>query len=110
MYLAILAFLLQYVHADIIVEPYYYTNNELPKDNTFAKMVITMGACTCMGVACSQKLFPIKVSEKGEKDEKDEKYIIESDKESTENYKNDIKKLKRDLREFQAILTRLDKT
>ena len=103
MYLAILAFLLQYVHADIIVEP-YYTNNELPKDNTFAKMVITMGACTCMGVACSQKLFPIKVSEK------DEKYIIESDKESTENYKNDIKKLKRDLREFQAILTRLDKT
>tara|TARA_B100001094_G_scaffold287893_1_gene303701 strand:+ start:263 stop:574 length:312 start_codon:yes stop_codon:yes gene_type:complete len=103
MYLAILVFLLQYVHADIIVEP-YYTYNELPKDNTFAKMVITMATCTCMGVACSQKLFPIKVSEK------DEKFIIESDKESTENYKNDIKKLKRDLREFQAILTRLDKT
>ena len=102
MILILILSFLQSVMADISVEP-YFNEGGLPRDNTFANLVLAASACTCVGVACSHKLFPIKVSEE------DERYTIESDKESTENYKEDIKKLKRDLREFQKMLTQLDK-
>ena len=91
---------LQSVTADIAVD---FNKGGLPRDNTFANLVLAASACTCVGVACSHKLFPIKITEE------DELYTIESDKESTDDYKQDIKKLKRDLREFQKMLTQLDK-
>jgi len=98
--LLILSFL-QKVTADMSVHD--FNEDGLPRDNTFANLVLAASACTCVGVACSHKLFPIKITEE------DERYTIESDKESTDDYKQDIKKLKRDLREFQKMLTQLDK-
>ena len=81
--------LLQGVVADMpVMDPYYPEDGTLPRDNIFAGAILAMSACTCIGIVC--KSLPISITDE------DDCLKIESDK--TETYKQDIRKLKRDLR------------
>ena len=104
--------LLQSVMADLIPEPpySYYPEDGLPGDNIFAGALLAMGICTCVGLACKHEPLPITITSTNEDSSDGTVYFeIEADKKSTKNYKQDIKKLKRDLRELQAILSKLDR-
>ena len=102
--------LLHNVHCDLIA-PNPEDEGLILSDNIFVKALVTMSLCTCAGVACHHhKLLPIKIEKTTNHYNEDEYYHIEPDKQSTNNYKQDIKKLKRDLRELQSVLTKLDKT
>ena len=102
--------LLQSVMADLIPEPpysYYQEDGSLPGDNIFAGALLTMGVCTCVGLACKHESLPITITSTSEYST--EYFEIEANKQ-TKNYKQEIKKLKRDLRELQAVLSKLDKS
>jgi len=95
--------------ADLIPEPPYPEDGPLPSDNIFVGALLAMSACTCVGLLCEHKI-PLRITSTNEDSSSGtEYYEIEADKKSTKNYKQDIKKLKRDLRELQAVLTKLDK-
>ena len=100
--------LLQSVVADLIPEPYSYYPDEgaLPGDNIFAGALLAMGVCACVGLACKHESLPITIT--STKEDSTEYFEIEANKQ-TKNYKQDIKKLKRDLRELQAVLSKLDR-
>ena len=67
-----------------------------------------MGVCTCVGLACKHESLPITITSSTNEDST-EYFEIEANKQ-TKNYKQEIKKLKRDLRELQAVLSKLDKS
>ena len=103
--------LLQSVMGDLIPEPYSYYPDEgaLPGDNIFAGALLAMGVCTCVGLACKHEPLPITITSTNEDSSAGTEYFeIESNKQ-TKNYKQDIKKLKRDLRELQAVINKLDR-
>ena len=104
--------LLHSVMGDLIPEPpysYYPDEGALPGDNIFAGALLTMGICTCVGLACKHEPLPIKITSINEDSSAGTEYFeIESNKQ-TKNYKQDIKKLKRDLRELQAVINKLDR-
>ena len=110
----VLLSLLQSVVADLIPEPpysYYPEDGSLPGDNIFAGALLAMSVCTCVGLACKHEPLPITITSTNEDSSDGTEYFeIEADKKSTKNYKQDIKKLKRDLRELQAVLSKLDKS
>ena len=104
--------LVQGVMADLIPEPpySYYPDDGLPGDNIFAGALLAMGICTCVGLACKHEPLPITITSTNEDSSDGAEYFeIEANKQ-TKNYKQDIKKLKRDLRELQAVLSKLDRS
>ena len=104
--------LCQSAMADLVPEPpylYYPEDGSLPSDNIFVGALLAMSACTCASLLCEHKV-PIKITSTNEDSSAGtECFEIEADKKSTKNYKQDIKKLKRDLRELQAVLSKLDR-
>jgi hypothetical protein len=104
--------LLQSAMGDLIPEPpysYYPEDGSLPGDNVFAGALLAMSVCTCVGLACKHEPLPITITATNEDSSDGTEYFeIESNKQ-TKNYKQDIKKLKRDLRELQAVLSKLDR-
>jgi len=97
--------------ADLLPEePYSYYPEEgfISGDNVFIGALLTMSACTCVGLLCEHKI-PLAITPIDDPNNESNKFQIESDKESTKNYKQDIKKLKRDLRELQSVLSKLDR-
>ena len=105
----VLLSLFQSVMGDLIPEhpySYYPEDGSLPGDNIFAGALLAMGVCTCVGLACKHESLPITITSSNEGSS--EYFEIESNKQ-TKNYKQEIKKLKRDLRELQAVLSKLDR-
>ena len=101
------------VIADILPMDPDYPDDVLPGDNILVGALWAMGICTCVGIVCKHDSPPITITPTKEYsvDEGEHHFQLKSNKDSSDvfEHKQKMRKLKRDLRQLQTALGKLDK-
>ena len=94
-------------------QPDPYPEDTLPGDNILVGALWAMGICTCVGIVCNHDSPPITIipTKEYSVDEEEHHFQIKSNKDYSDvfEHKQKMRKLKRDLRQLQTVLGKLDK-
>ena len=94
--------IIKIVYGDLIKEPNYMKENDIPIDNIIASCLWAASVCSCVGLVCNhKKKIPIKIQPK-------EEYGKQLYEISVKN-KDELNKLKDDLQDMKQIIKNLEK-